>query len=374
VYTAGIPAPPPEPARARVLDEVALLRALPALAAQVPWVRLGDWPTPVVRLADRPWWVKREDLTSTVYGGNKVRTLEVALGQARAAGADEVWATGAYGSNHALATAAHAPAAGLAMGGLLFPQPASEPAMTNLDALLAHDPRVVLLSSVIELPFAMAWLRRRRGARAWVMPPGAATPMGALGAASAAFELALQHAAGRLPWPRRVVLPVGSGCTTAGLLAGFHLAHALDRAPAPPRIVAVRVTPWPITSRLRLARLAHATAATVDRLRGADSRIGLGALYAGLEVDGRFLGRGYGHATAAGSAARARMAALGGPALDDVYAAKAAARLFAGAPDGTRGAEPTLFWATKSSAPLPRATPAQLDGAPPALRRWLGRR
>ena len=296
---------------------MALLRVLPSVAAQVPWVRLGDWPTPVQPLAGTSWWVKREDLTATAYGGNKVRTLEVALAEAKAAGADEVWATGAFGSNHALATAVHARAAGLRMGGLLFPQPASEPAMANLDALVAHDPELVLLRSVIELPFAMARLRRQRP-HAWVMPPGAATPTGALGALSAALELADQHATGALPWPAQVVLPVGSGCTTAGLLAGLHLAHALGRAPAPPRVVAVRVTPWPVTSRLRLARLAHATLHHVDRLRGADSRVGFATLLAGLEVDGRYLGRGYGRGTAAGSAARARMAALGGPPLDDI--------------------------------------------------------
>lgn len=355
--------------------DVALLRVLPAVAAQVPWLRLGAWPTPVMALDGGRLWVKREDLTSPAYGGNKVRTLEVALGQARASGAARVWATGAYGSNHVLATAVHAAAAGLDVGAMLFPQPASEPAMANLGALLAHDPALALLGSVIELPLRMAWIRWRPGPTSWVMPPGAATPVGALGALSAALELADQHRAGLLPWPRRIVLPVGSGCTTAGLLAGVHLAHALGLAPAPPTICAVRVTPWPVTSRLRLARLAYATLANVDRLRGASTEVGFARLLAGLAVDGDQLGRGYGRATAAGSEARARMHALGGPVLDDVYSAKAAAGMFTerGRAHRTpRGDGPTLFWATKSSAPMRQATPAQLAEAPAALRRWLG--
>ncbi|KAB2911293.1 MAG: pyridoxal-phosphate dependent enzyme, partial [Kofleriaceae bacterium] len=85
----------------RSLDDVALFRALPQVGRQVPWVRLGAWPTPVARLdLDGDVWCKREDLTSPVYGGNKVRTLEAMFGRARAAGATRMWATGAYGSNH----------------------------------------------------------------------------------------------------------------------------------------------------------------------------------------------------------------------------------------------------------------------------------
>jgi D-cysteine desulfhydrase len=333
----------------------------------VPWVRLGDWPTPVVGLAPKIW-VKREDLTSPVYGGNKVRTLEAMFGRARAAGATRMWGTGAFGSNHVVATVLHARSAGLDAGAILFPQPASEPAIANASALLAPRPEVIALGSVVELPFVMARVRRRPGA--YVMPPGGATPEGALGAMSAAFELSAQAARGELPWPRRVVLAVGSGCTTAGLLAGFHLAHHLGLAPPPPRVTSVRVTPWPVTSRLRLARLARATVALVDDLRGASSAISLAALHAGLDVDGRWLGRGYGRATAAGARTTERMRLAGAPPLDAVYTAKSAAALLALAADEPG---PMVFWATKSSAKLPYADQPALDAAPRSMRAWLGR-
>ncbi len=313
-------------------------------------------------------WVKREDLTSTVYGGNKVRTLEAMFGRARAAGATRMWATGAYGSNHAVATVLHARAAGLDGGAILFPQPAGEPALANASALLAARPEVISIGSVIELPFVMARVRRRTGA--YVMPPGGATPEGALGAASAAFELADQSARGELPWPRRVVLAVGSGCTTAGLVAGFHLAHELGLAPPPPRVTSVRVTPWPVTSRLRLAALAHATMALLDELRGASSNTGYATLVAALDVDGRFIGKGYGRATADGARATERMRRAGAPPLDPVYTAKAAAALLdrVGHEPG-----PMIFWATKSSAPLPRAIDDEIDAAPASMRAWMGR-
>lgn len=354
---------------ARSLDDVALFAALPQVGRQVPWVRLGDWPTPVEPLpALGEVWVKREDLTSRVYGGNKVRTLEAMFGRARAAGATRMWGTGAFGSNHVLATALHAATAGLAVGALLFPQPAGEAALANASALLSVRPEVIVLGSVIELPFAMARVRRRPGA--YVMPPGGATPEGALGAMSAAFELAAQAARGELPWPRRIVVAVGSGCTTAGLLGGLHLAHSLGLAPPPPRVTSVRVTPWPVTSRLRLAHLARATVELVDGLRGASSGVGLRALYAGLDIDGRWLGPGYGRSTAAGVRTAERMRHAGAPPVDAVYTAKSAAALcdLAAHADG-----PLLFWATKSSAPLPRATEADIAAAPAAMRTWMGR-
>jgi D-cysteine desulfhydrase len=332
-------------------------------------VRLGDWPTPVARL-DLPGevWVKREDLTSPRYGGNKVRTLEAMFGRARAAGATRMWGTGAFGSNHVVATVLHAATAGLDAGAILFPQPASEPALANAAALLGPHPEIIALGSVIELPFAMARVRRRPGA--YVMPPGGATPEGALGAMSAAFELVGQATRGELPWPHRVVLAVGSGCTTAGLLAGFHLAHALGLAPPPPRVTSVRVTPWPVTSRLRLANLARATVALVDELRGAHSGIGLGALFAGLEVDGRWLGKGYGRATSAGARTTERMRAAAAPPVDAVYTAKSAAAMLARLDEPATG--PTIFWATKSSSPLPRPGAAELAAAPPSMRAWMG--
>ena len=56
------------------------------------------------------------------------------------------------------------------------------------------------------------------------MPPGGATPIGTFGALSAAFELAEQIEAGLAPRTARIVLAVGSTCTTAGLLAGIALA------------------------------------------------------------------------------------------------------------------------------------------------------
>jgi 1-aminocyclopropane-1-carboxylate deaminase/D-cysteine desulfhydrase-like pyridoxal-dependent ACC family enzyme len=81
----------------------------PGLAA-LRRVELADLPTRVAPLsaasetAQRAIWVKRDDLTSVTYGGNKVRKLEWLIGDALAKGCDTIITTGAAGSHHVLAT------------------------------------------------------------------------------------------------------------------------------------------------------------------------------------------------------------------------------------------------------------------------------
>ncbi len=348
----------------------ALWQLIPGAAA-LPWARLGAWPTPLTAasgaFAGRLWF-KREDLSSPRYGGNKVRTLEVVLGAAQAAGARRVWATGAYGSNHTLATAMHGAALGLDVGALLFPQPPSDPARANLAALASTGVPIIPLSGIAALPWAMARVRQRSPGDV-VMPPGAATTLGALGALSAGVELAMQIAAGDAPPVDQIIVPAGSVCTSAGLLAGVQLAAACGVGPArAPTIVAVRVTPWPVTARARIAMLAHATLRRLDGLVGLPKPIDVAVLWRGLELDGRFQGLGYGHPTAQALEAAATLAAAGAPPLDHVYASKAGAALLARRDPGV-----TVFWATKSSAPLPTPSAADLARLPPALARWLSR-
>jgi D-cysteine desulfhydrase len=360
----------------KTLDQVALFRHLPTLERKLTWVRLGDWPTPVEPLGrvagcSVPIYVKREDLSNPLYGGNKVRTLEPMMGLATEAGASTIWATGAYGSNHATATTLLSPMAGLKAGVALFPQPSTGVARANLSAMLSARPAVQHIRHAVELPLVMVRLRRR-DPLAYVMQPGGAIPRGSLGALSAALELAEQVEARACPAPAHIVLAVGSTCTTAGILAGLHLACALGigfrtRA-AIPTVTAVRVTPWPITGRFMILRLAYRTSRRLAKLTGAPAA-SLAGLHATLRVEGGFLGGGYGRPTADGLRAQHAFREAGGPPLDFVYSAKSGAALLSLAQRDTRG--PLLFWATKSSAPLPRAQDQDLDHAPAPWRRFV---
>ena len=324
----------------------ALARWLPRVAANVAWVTLGDWPTPIseLRVDGAPLWVKREGDSSPLYGGNKVRTLEAWLGHARGVGAQRIWAIGAYGSNHVVATVRHARAIGMESGAIVFPQPASEWAIENAGALIESGVPIVRLRTVIGVPFAgmainarsrmiqlidalaaespasrdilSALVGRALARGSIVMPPGGATPIGTLGALSAVFELVEQLDAGVMPAPRRIVVPAGSTCTTAGLLCGLAIARSIGawrwRMPV---VHAVRVTPWPVTSRVVMLRLAEATLARIASLGG--PRVTLAG--AQLDVDPAEFGGGYGRITDRGRAAIAQFGQLAGaPRLDGV--------------------------------------------------------
>ena len=373
----------------------ALFDLVPELAAKVSRVALGELPTPVESLEALSHelgrsaarhraevgeaWVKRDDISSPVYGGNKVRTLELLFGAARARGASTIYSTGAYGSNHALACALHAPRVGLRAGALLFPQPVSHAAYLNLRALSETAATLHAVPHWSVLPLGMALLRLgSAGTPPYLMLPGGATPLGALGYVSAGLELGRQIAAHALPLPRRVVVGVGSTCTSAGLLVGLALAahFRLGFEPATlPQLVSVRVTPWPVTSRLRILGLASRTARLLRQLGGSTlPSFDSATLGARFQVDGRFLGSGYGAPSAAGEEAEALWRRSGLPALDGTYSAKAAARVIAGLRANEPG--PTLFWSTKSSVPLPVAESDAREhaaSAPPRIRAWLFR-
>ncbi len=348
----------------------------------LPWCELGAFPTPVQSLApvvralgvEGEAYVKRDDLSSDIYGGNKVRTLEVLFADALAQGATHIVSTGAFGTNHGAATVLHAPRVGLSPGLLIFPQPPSPTALLNYDVLTHADAEISTMAHWITLPFRMSALRvreRLRKRNTYVMVPGGATPLGALGYVNAALELAHQVDAGECPAPGAIILAVGSTCTSAGLLLGTHIAARMGLGwTKPPRIIAVRVTPWPVTSPVMITRLAVHASELLERLTG-EYAFGYAELRQGLEVDAHELGRGYGFATSAGTEAIDLFGAIDTPrplTLDTTYSGKAAAslirRLRKRSPEP---AGPAIFWSTKSTAPLPAITGnAELN--------WIGRR
>ncbi|MDF3066114.1 MAG: 1-aminocyclopropane-carboxylate deaminase [Polyangiaceae bacterium] len=329
----------------------ALFGFFPALAGRVHHAVLAELPTRVEQadgvLRGADIWLKRDDTSSPVYGGTKLRLLEHLLGAARAAGATRVYSTGAVGSNFAEATALHAPRVALAPGAICFPQPLTDEA--------ARSHRVVQArAQVMEIPhwslLLLATERvRRSDPGACVLSQVSFDAESLFGYVAAGLELALQIEAKECPSPARVVLPIGSAATSAGLLAGLSLARKMGLLRSAITVCAVRIAAWPLSRRGRVLSLATTSLSWLSRLTG-EPRLALpkGDLLP-LELVTDQLGVGYPHATPEGSRARHVFADAGYPILDDTYSAKAAAHVLATA----QGAGPVLLWCTKSSAGTP---------------------
>jgi len=337
-----------------------LFDVFPQLRGKVAWLELGALPTRVEQaspvLAEAALagelWLKRDDLSSPIYGGNKLRLLEHLLGEAQQSGAQQVYSSGAAGSNFATATLLHAPRVGLQPGAICFPEPLTPEGERNQQLVVARG-RVVEIPHWSLLPIAAERVRRqaaRTGQRAQVLSQVGLKPHSLFGYLAAGLELAQQVAAQQCPAPSRVILPIGSAATSAGILAGLSVARKLGIGRAAPTLGAVRIAAWPLSRRARVLSLAEKVLHSLGELCG-DSALALGRqelLPVTLVADQ--LGQGYPHPTPASMAARAVFARAGYPILDDTYSGKAAAHLLATL---ARDEGPVLFWCTKSSAPLP---------------------
>ena len=301
-----------------------LHRRFPALAETLPHLALSERPTPVRELAGLGVWVKEDGTFGAGgWGGNKVRKLEWLLPDAKRRGRRSILTFGGLGTNWGLATALYAREQGIETALALVDQPVDDHVRAQLARLDASGARIHRTHTKARTVAMLPWLlaRNTRGGRPpYLLPAGGSSPVGALGYVEAALEIAAQVEAGSLPEPARVVVPVGTGGTAAGLALGFQLA-GLDT-----RVVGVVVN-----DQLRLdapvfVRLARRTARLLER-RGA--RLGPLRLEPDmLDLTRDQIGAGYGHPTEAAARAAALATEEGLP-LDPVYTAKAMAGLLA---------------------------------------------
>ena len=300
--------------------ERALRRAVPDLAARYAPLDLAELPTPVrvlPELADTwglsAFFVKDDAVTSAAYGGTKVRALEWLLGAARRAGRQGVVTIGPWGSHHAVATATFARKSGLGCRLVLFPQPDGPEvawARTHLPELAACH-----WSGWLGFPLRLLAARSRRlgATRPFPIAAGGTSPVGVLGAAEGALEVAYAIRVGTMPCPDDVIVAAGSCGTAAGLLLGFGLA-----GPPYPRIVAVRVTSRAVARSGRVRALARKASRLVVSAGGPKPRA-----FPELAWIDDLAGAGYGHATGVGREVVSMGRDRAGLDLETTYTAKA---------------------------------------------------
>ncbi len=330
---------------------------------RLAYAPLAELPTPAQplealgRALGVELWVKRDDLASSAYGGNKVRKLELLLADAAARGRERVVTFGAWGSHHALATAIHGRRLGLAVRLELFPQPVTPHVARQLLCDQAAGAELAPIRFPALVPLRIA-ARTVLGAPGEVVPPGGSSPLGAVGFVEAGLELADQVKTGLLPAPDLIFVAGGTCGTAAGLALGLELAGLSAT------VVVVRVIPAVVCNRRAVLRLASRCRA---RLEEAGLPPGAGGGSVGVELDAHALGPGYGVETPEGRDALERFGAAG-LALEPTYTAKAAGALIRWAGGPARGKR-VLFWHTLSSADLgPLLAKADAAALPPVLR------
>lgn len=354
--------------------ELAMERWFPELRGRFPRVPLTSLPTRVHRL-DRlareigldELWIKRDDESGALYGGNKPRKLEFVLAEALAQRRTAVLTFGGIGTHHGLATTLCARSVGLRSILLLLRQPVTEHVRECL--LLNHAAGAELHYGSGVPVLALGALRvcareLLRGTLPYILSAGGSSPLGTLGYVNAAFELYEQIRARELPEPECIFVPLGSGGTAAGLVLGAKIVGLRSR------VMAVLVTDIMAPTPQKLAKQAGTCLALLQkyvphlralRVRADDFTI----------VQG-YVGACYGAPTDAGRRARDLAGNLEGVQLETTYSAKCLAALIDAAQRRQYRDAPVLFWNTYSSVnprrqfPLPDYT--QL---PPAFHRFF---
>lgn len=376
--------------------KLSLFKKYPVLQDKLPHVSLATLPTPVENLPSiekqrdlQGLYIKRDDLSGSIYGGNKVRKLEFLLGEALEKEVQEVFTFGFAGSNHALATAIYAEQLGMKCTSLLLPQLNAHYVRRNLLASKYYKARLrhcknfthlfwVLVSNLIfgilkngrtslmipqgsscpvnilsrihhRLELIMGQINNQKVPM--IIPAGGSCPAGVIGYVNAAFELKEQVEAAILPEPDLIYVPVGSMGTSAGLIIGLKAAGLSSR------VVPVRVIEKRIAGSRKMLRLAKRTLVQLTNLDPTFPEVNLSI--ADFAVRDDFLGPGYAHFTTEAVKAAELMREQTGIILNGAYSAKALSALLFDADKKALTGKNILFWNTYNSKDLSSAVNEQ---------------
>jgi 1-aminocyclopropane-1-carboxylate deaminase/D-cysteine desulfhydrase-like pyridoxal-dependent ACC family enzyme len=346
-----------------LLRQRALFTLYPELKSVVASTESASLPTPVQPL---PFsvraWIKRDDLTHTEYGGNKIRKLEFIVADAKRKGAKRIVTFGAIGTNHGVATAMMCQQFDLECVVYLFDQPSSETVTQNLKRMQAYGATLIYTGSlfITVMAYYTSIYRAKKGS--YFLFAGGSNLYGTLSFLNAAIELREQIDRGECPQPETIVCPVGSGATLAGLTYGCHLS-GLDT-----RVLGIRVVPQ------KLGPFAACTQGTVYQLMEEVHQFLKQHVRQPVAkpmqpwLVGDYYGEGYGVGTSKGAQAINTFRAVG-IKLEQTYTAKAAAAFI---DELDRRDSHVLFWNTFNSRDMSaKASAAQVPHLPKVLHKLL---
>ncbi|KAF9770291.1 hypothetical protein IL306_012193 [Fusarium sp. DS 682] len=170
-------------------------------------------------------WVKREDCSTGLgLGGNKIRKLEYVIPSAISEGCDTLISTGGTQSNHMRQVAAVG--SHLAMKTVLVPQVHGTSGSEAFEQAGNVQVNGILGAEYAESNASLEDVSedvKKQGGRPYIIASGASAHVhGGLGFARWAFELVEQETALGIFFDT-IVVPVASGGTIGGMIAGFKL-------------------------------------------------------------------------------------------------------------------------------------------------------
>jgi len=313
------------------------------LFANIPRFRLVNLNTPIEPLkrlgrtipGAPQLWIKRDDLTGYLGGGNKLRKLEYVIADALSRGATTIVTTGSITSNLARNTALIAKRLGLNCE-LILSGGNPESARANWRVAEMLGVKIHSVAASYERPARMKEVAREleeRGECVYQIPLGASDEVGSFGMVAAFEELGIQQLELGKQFDA-IVFATSSGGTQAGLEVGKRLFNyrnlrllgvsADDPASLIKENVLKAVGPM-------LSMLGKVDVPAADE----------------LFVDDNFIGEGYAISTEESRAAAQLFAETEGILLDPVYVSKAAAGLLAYCREGRfKPTDKVLFWHT----------------------------
>lgn len=304
---------------------------------------------------------KRDDLLPALFGGSKVRKLDLLLASAPWDRASAWTSMGAIGSGHLVALGAASARLGRPLDAHLFWEPVEDLVLEHLAYTASQARSLRFYSSRTSLGVRAPGLFVRPQHRgATVIGPGGTHAPGVVGVMLAVRELADQIDAGLLPMPDRIVVALGSGGTAAGLVLGAGI--WLRRDGRVPIIQAGSAVERAFSPAWRVHQLLRSAVSWLN-----EQGIGLAAFEpAPLVIDHSGSGPAYGVANPRSREVTVRLRGHGLPA-EPIYTGKAFASVLARPVAGER----VLLWITpRRSGPLPAAE-GWRDRLPSSLRRRL---
>lgn len=333
---------------------------LPRLAAHLPRMELASLPTPVRELttefasSERRLAIKYDNLTGSIYGGNKLRKLEYLFPRVKQRKCLRVATFGAVGSNHALATALYATQCGFECTCFLAHQVKTREAAATINRHIENGTELVRYGG--DYATRIDILRRHlHGRHAWVIPMGGSSWLGNIGFVAAGLELADQVSRGEITAPDRIYVGAGTMGTAVGIALGLAIA-GLDTD-----VHAVRVSDTSIMNRDALHRLLGKTVLMMRRLD--DSVPADLASRANIRVRDEFFGPGYAQGTVQTEEAIEFARDAFALNLESTYTGKAMAALLADWRADAGDKFSALYWHTYNSTPLDVSTDRPLDSA-----------